>query len=73
MIIDVKFSFNSLRNPTFDREAKESGVLVGILLGVLMLTTILVDEVGSELSDCNSTSDKSIESEVFFDPVHMMN
>ena len=71
-MIDVKLSFNNLRNPTFDRAAKESDVLLGILIGVLLFATILVDEVGSALSDCNSIADKSIEPEVLFDPVHLM-
>ena len=75
--MEVKLSFNSLRNPTFDRDANESGVLVGSLFGGFLRTTIsiwvLVDEVGSELSDCNSIADTSIVSEVFFDPVHLMN
>ena len=68
----MKLSFNSLRNPTFDRDAKDSGVMVGILIGVLMLATILFEEVGSALIDCISIADKSIEPEVLFDPVHLM-
>ena len=72
----VKLSFNSLRNPIFDRETNDSGVLVGVLIEVLLLTItfwVLVDEVGSELSDCNSLADTLTESEVFFDPLHLMN
>ena len=74
-MIDVKLSFNSLINPIFDRDAKDNGV--GILIGVLMRIAIsicmLVDAVGSEWSDCNSIADASIVSDVFFDPVHLMN
>ena len=76
MVIAVKLSFNSLRNPIFEREANDSGVLVGVLIEVLLLTItswVMVDEVGSELSDCNSIADTLTESEVFFDPVHLMN
>ena len=73
----MKLSFNSLRNPIFDRDAKDNGVLVEILIGVLLRTAIsicmLVDVVGSEWSDCNSIADASIVSDAFFDPVHLMN
>ena len=76
-MMDVKLNFNSLRNPTFDKDASDSGVLVGVLVGVLLLTIsfsilVLVDEVGSELSVCNSIADTSVESELFFDLVHLM-
>ena len=74
MVIAVKLSFNSLRNPIFEREANDSGVLVVIEVLLLTITFwVLVDELGSELSDCNSIADTLTESKVFFDPLHLMN
>ena len=66
--IGVKLSFISLRNPIFDWETNDSG----LLLCTTTCISVLVDDVGSELNVCNSIADTSIELEMFFDPVHLM-
>ena len=75
MMLDVKLNFKSFRNPIFDKDAKESGLLVGVLTDEWLFAIsvlVVLDEVGSELSVCNSIADASKESEGLSGLAHLM-